>query len=67
VGGVVVMEATIDVEGNVTEVKLLRGVRDDLDKAAIEAAREWKYEPTIYDGHPIEVLVTFTVSFWLQE
>ncbi len=44
VEGTVVLELTVDEEGNVTAVKVLRSV-PGLDEAAVEAAKGWKYEP----------------------
>ena len=45
VEGTVVLELTVDQEGDVTAVKVLRSV-PGLDEAAVETAKEWKYEPS---------------------
>ncbi len=49
VEGTVVLELTVDEEGNVTAVKVLRSV-PGLDEAAVEAAKGWKYEPSDSDS-----------------
>lgn len=65
-GGVVVLEATIDRDGNVTNVNILRGLGLGLDEAAVNAVSQWQYTPTFYNGRPVEVLLTVTVQFQLQ-
>jgi protein TonB len=46
----------------VVDVKLLRGI-PLLDQAAIEAVRQWAYQPTLLNGVPVPVIMTVTVSF----
>ena len=64
--GVVILEATIDREGRVTNVNILRGLGLGLDEAAVKAVEQWMYTPTFYNGRPVEVLLTVTVQFQLQ-
>lgn len=64
--GVVILEATIDTEGNVVDLSVLRGLGLGLDQAAIDAVSQWKYRPTYYNGRPVPVLMTVTVQFQLQ-
>lgn len=65
VQGLVILQCTIDREGRVTEVKVLRG-HPLLDAAAVEAVRKWLYEPTEVDGEPVPVIMTVTVNFKLS-
>ena len=64
--GVVILEAIIDKEGNVKDLKVLRGLGLGLDEAAVRAVSQWKYTPTFYNGRPVEVILTVTVNFQLQ-
>jgi protein TonB len=64
--GVVILEATIDRDGAVTNVNVLRGLGLGLDEAAVNAVSQWMYTPTFYNGRPVEVLLTVTVQFQLQ-
>ena len=64
--GIVILEATIDREGDVTNVTVLRGLGLGLDDAAVSAVSQWKYTPTFYNGRPVEILLTVTVQFQLQ-
>lgn len=62
VGGVVVLEATVDVKGRVTGVRALRA-HPFLQQAAINAVREWQYEPLMLNGVPTPFVLTVTITF----
>lgn len=62
--GLVIIEATIDTTGSVIATKVLRSA-PLLDAAAIDAVRQWKYEPARLNGEPVAVLITVTVNFVL--
>ena len=65
VQGVVVIEATTDIYGRVQDVKVLRSI-PLLDQAAVEAVRQWVYEPMVINGRPRGVIFTVTVTFSLK-
>jgi len=58
----VILEATTDEYGRVKHVKVLRSIRL-LDPAAIEAVKQWMYEPMIINGRPRAVIFRVTVTF----
>ncbi len=64
--GVVILEIMTDEEGKVVRVKILKSDSSILNKAAIDAVRQWKYEPLILKGKPTPVIFTITVSFRLK-
>ena len=64
VKGIVILEAIIDPTGNVTNVRVLRSI-PLLDQSAIDAVRQWKYEPTLLNGVPVPIVMTVTVNFTL--
>lgn len=65
--GVVVLEATVSTEGAVTDTKVLRGEPSGLTEAAIEALKQWRYEPALNSaGKPISVVMTVTFRFALN-
>lgn len=64
VEGVVVLEATTDEYGRVKHVKVLRSI-PLLDQAAVEAVRQWEYEPMIINGRPHGVIFRVKVNFVL--
>jgi len=64
--GIVVLECHIGLQGQVTAVKVLRGI-PLLNDAAVEAVRQWVYTPTLLNGIPMPVIMTVTVQFALDE
>jgi TonB family protein len=66
VEGVVILEAKADELGNVVDARVLRSVAG-LDGAAVDAVKQWKYEPMIIDGKPRKVIFTVTVRFSLKD
>jgi protein TonB len=65
VEGVVILEATTDVFGRVTGVRVLRSL-PLLDSAAVDAVRQWVFEPMVINGRPRPVTFTVTVRFILK-
>ena len=63
--GVVIVEATIDADGRVSDAKILRSI-PMLDDAALAAVREWEFTPTYLNGAAVPVIMTVTVNFTLQ-
>jgi protein TonB len=63
--GIVIIEATIGEDGQVINARILRSV-PLLDRAAIDAVRQWQYTPTLLNGRPVPVIMTVTVQFTLQ-
>jgi protein TonB len=65
VAGSVVLEATINAEGRVVDVRVLRSI-PLLDKAAVDAVRQWEFTPTRLNGVAVPVIMTVTVNFTLR-
>lgn len=59
----VIAETTIDAEGCVTAVRVLRSTRPDFAKAAVSAFEKWVFHPAIYEGKPVAVYYALTASF----
>jgi TonB family protein len=66
VEGMVILEVKADEQGNVVEARVLRSI-PILDQAAIDAVKQWKYEPLVVDGKTRKVIFTVTVRFMLKE
>ncbi len=62
VGGVVILEATIDERGRVANPRILRSI-PVFDQAVLDAVRQWEFVPTLVNGVPASVPVTWTVMF----
>lgn len=65
--GVVILEANVDRDGRVTDVKVLRTANRLLDDAAITAVRQWRYRPLILNGSPEPFILTVVLTFSLVE
>jgi len=64
--GIVILEATTGSDGRVVSVKVLRSI-PELDQAAVEAVKQWIYEPMMIDGKPRGIVFTVTVRFTLKD
>ena len=65
--GQVSVEAVIGVDGRVARARATTGqVHPDLAQAAVDAVRQWRFEPTLLNGAPIEVVMTVSVNFSLD-
>jgi periplasmic protein TonB len=65
VEGIVLIEAETDIYGRVRNARILRSL-PLLDQAALDAVRQWVYEPLVVNGRPRGVLFTVTVTFKLN-
>ncbi|HUR21629.1 MAG TPA: energy transducer TonB [Vicinamibacterales bacterium] len=63
--GTVTLEAIIDADGVVQNLKVLGSV-PLLDRAAIEAVQQWRYSPTRLNGVAIPIIMTVRVTFTLR-
>ncbi len=64
--GVVIVQAIIDKQGNVTNVKVLKGLPMGLSEEAVKAIKSWKFKPATLNGKPVDVYYNLTVNFRLQ-
>jgi protein TonB len=60
--GVIILEIVIGEDGAVSNARVLRSI-PPLDQAAIDAVRQWRFEPTLLNGVPTPVIMTATVNF----
>jgi len=62
--GEVVLQAIISADGHVIELQMASG-NPMLAQAALDAVKQWRYQPTLLNGQPVEVETTITVDFVL--
>jgi protein TonB len=60
--GVIIVEAQVDTRGYVRTARVLRG-NPILDDAALDAVKQWRYQPLLLNGQPSEFILTVTVVF----
>lgn len=65
--GTVILEATVDERGEVTDVRVLRSVHALIDAEAVKALRQWRYSPLTLNGHLSPFILTVTLSFSLTK
>src|SRR6266571_4155782 len=65
VSGDVRVAALIDANGRVTTMKVVSGPTL-LHQAAMDALRQWKYQPASLDGKPVPMHLTVTIQFRFQ-
>jgi TonB family protein len=64
IDGVVILDAVVDERGRIQSLKVLRG-HPLLAKAAVEAVRQWEYDPLRLNGAatPFELAVSLWFHF----
>jgi TonB family protein len=62
VQGTVVLDATVGPDGRVTSTKVIKTV-PMLDRAAVDAVRQWRYAPTRVKGRAVPIVLTIAVNF----
>lgn len=64
--GTVRLEAIISRDGTIQDLRVVSG-HPLLVKSAIEAVQRWRYQPTLLNGEPVEVVTEVDVIFNLAE
>ena len=65
VSGNVTVDALIDANGRVTTMKVVSGP-SLLQQAAMDALKQWKYQPATLDGKAVPMHLSVTIQFRLQ-
>ena len=63
--GVCTLMLVVDANGNPTNIRIANSLGMGLDEKAIEAAKKWRFEPAMKDGHPVAVEIALEVDFHL--
>jgi protein TonB len=62
--GTVLVEVVVDEQGNVILAEVVEG-HPLLRESALQAARQWKFRPSLLNGRPIKVRGTLSFVFKL--
>lgn len=65
IAGTVRLQAIIAKDGSVVQLEVLQG-HPLLVQSALDAVRQWRYQPTLLNGEPVEVVTTIDVIFTLS-
>jgi TonB family protein len=63
VGGKVVIEAIIGKDGKIKDAKIVTSPDSSLSAAALDAVRQWRYEPSAIGGQTSDMNTTITFNF----
>jgi TonB family protein len=61
--GVVVLNLEVGPDGQAGNIRVAHGLGMGLDEKAVEAVRQWRFEPGSKDGVPVSVPVTIQMGF----
>jgi len=64
--GVVRLTAVIGTDGTIQNLQVVSG-HPLLIPAALEAVKQWRYQPTLLNGEPVEVITQIDVNFTLTQ
>jgi protein TonB len=64
--GSVSIKLIVDSQGNPQDVRLVSHLGMGLDEKAIEAVRQYRFRPAMYQGHPVSVQIVIDVDFHLH-
>ena len=67
VEGDVTLEAVVETDGSVGDVRLLKSVHPMLDESAVAALKQWRFKPGMRDGKPVRVAVEVEMTFRLRD
>jgi protein TonB len=66
ISGTVRLHAIISKDGTIQQLEVISG-HPLLQQAALDAVRQWRYQPTLLNGEPVEVDTTIDVIFSLNQ
>jgi TonB family protein len=64
--GDVILEIVVRSDGSVGSIRVRRSLGGGLDQRAIEAVRQWRFNPARRHGTPVDVAVEVAVEFKLR-
>ena len=64
--GSVSIKLIVDSQGNPQDVRLASHLGMGLEEKAIEAVKQYKFRPAMYQGHPVAVQIVMDVDFHLH-
>ena len=64
--GAVILDVVIDKEGVPTKIDVQKGPKE-LHQSAKDAVSQWRWQPFLLNGNPIEVETTITVVYSLEK
>ena len=64
--GAVILSLVVRADGTASDLVVKRGLGLGLDQAAVDAGKQWKFQPATKDDKPVNVAATIEVNFRLK-
>jgi len=64
--GRVILYAVLEVDGSLSHLTIIHRATPDLEAAAVEAVRHWRYKPPACGQTPIRTETSIETDFWVQ-
>lgn len=64
--GVVAIQLIVDSQGNPQDIRVVRHLGMGLDERAIEAVKQYRFSPAMYQGHAVSVQMIINIDFRLH-
>lgn len=65
--GLVIVQCIIDREGRVQQVAAVRATNPLFETAAVEAVKQWRFQPGTLNGKAVDVIFHLTVNFTMKQ
>ena len=66
VDGVVKLKATVTPEGLPSDIEIVHGLSAEEDRNAVDAVKQWRFQPGTKAGEPVHVRVSIEIAFHLE-
>jgi TonB family protein len=67
INGSVILTVIVGKDGEVEHIDVKKSLRDDYDMSALDAVRQWKYEPYLVNGEAVEVETEVSITYSLAK
>lgn len=64
--GRVALEAVVNTQGEVTNIRVTLPLDPDLDQESMRALRQWRFAPGMAEGKPVPVIISVEMTFSLR-
>jgi TonB family protein len=67
VAGLVTLEAVLQKDGTLGNIRTIGAVDPGLAGAAVETVRQWRYQPSLLNGEPVDTAATIQLEYELKQ